>query len=126
MNSNLIVLGLAVVLAKGFVDRFSEIEKQVVKAASDGAAVTASGDVEDMDSIRHFSVTYLRREQDIDLLAFGVKFDNYYLETSLYIDGKVEAAVEARRPGERGVVQRRQGSVGRQREHRPGATAVAR
>lgn len=64
-------------------------------SASDGAAVTASGDVEDIDSIRHFSVTYLRREQDIDLLAFGVKFDNYYLETSLYVDGKVEAAVEA-------------------------------
>ncbi|MBC7404284.1 MAG: arginine--tRNA ligase [Cytophaga sp.] len=64
-------------------------------SASDGAAVTASGEVEDIDSIRHFSVTYLRREQDIDLLAFGVKFDNYYLETSLYIDGKVEAAVEA-------------------------------
>ena len=64
-------------------------------SASDGAAVTASGDVEDIDSIRHFSVTYLRREQDIDLLAFGVKFDNYYLETSLYIDGKVDAAVEA-------------------------------
>ncbi len=64
-------------------------------SASDGAAVTASGDLEDIDSIRHFSVTYLRREQDIDLLAFGVKFDNYYLESSLYIDGKVEATVEA-------------------------------
>lgn len=64
-------------------------------SASDGAAVTASGDLEDLDSIRHFSVTYLRREQDIDLLAFGVKFDNYYLESSLYIDGKVEATVEA-------------------------------
>jgi arginyl-tRNA synthetase len=40
-------------------------------------------------------VTYLRNEQDIDLLAFGVKFDNYYLESSLYSDGKVEAAVAA-------------------------------
>ncbi len=64
-------------------------------AASDGASVTASGDVEDIESIRHFSVTYLRREQDIDLLAFGVKFDNYYLESSLYIDGKVESTVQA-------------------------------
>lgn len=64
-------------------------------AASDGAAASASGDIDDLDSIRQFSVTYLRREQDIDLLAFGVKFDNYYLESSLYLDGKVEAAVEA-------------------------------
>lgn len=64
-------------------------------AASDGAPVTASGDVNDIESIRAFAVTYLRREQDIDLQAFGVKFDNYYLESSLYSDGKVEAAVSA-------------------------------
>ncbi|MFZ6751525.1 arginine--tRNA ligase [Undibacterium sp. Ren11W] len=64
-------------------------------SASDGAPVTASGDVADLDSLRHFSVTYLRREQDIDLMAFGVKFDNYYLESSLYLDGKVESAVDA-------------------------------
>jgi arginyl-tRNA synthetase len=64
-------------------------------AASDGAPVTASGDANDLESIRLFAVAYLRREQDLDLQAFGVKFDNYYLESSLYHDGKVEAAVEA-------------------------------
>ena len=64
-------------------------------AASDGAPVIASGNVDDIESIRNFSVTYLRREQDIDLMAFGVKFDNYYLETSLYIDGKVDSTVQA-------------------------------
>jgi arginyl-tRNA synthetase len=64
-------------------------------AASDGAPVTASGDVDDIESIRRFAVTYLRREQDLDLLAFGVKFDNYYLESSLYTDGKVAATVDA-------------------------------
>jgi arginyl-tRNA synthetase len=64
-------------------------------AASDGAPVTASGDVNDIESIRKFAVTYLRREQDLDLQAFGVKFDNYYLESSLYTDGKVAAAVDA-------------------------------
>ncbi len=64
-------------------------------SASDGAPVTASGDVEDIESIRAFAVTYLRNEQDIDLQAFGVKFDNYYLESSLYTDGKVNATVEA-------------------------------
>ena len=64
-------------------------------AASDGEPVTASGDVEDIESIRRFAVAYLRREQDLDLQAFGVKFDNYYLESSLYTEGKVAAAVEA-------------------------------
>ena len=64
-------------------------------ACSDSAAVTASGDVEDIESIRAFAVTYLRNEQDIDLQAFGVKFDNYFLESSLYKDGKVEQTVDA-------------------------------
>jgi arginyl-tRNA synthetase len=64
-------------------------------SCSDGAPVTASGDTNDLDSIRRFAVTYLRNEQDQDLQAFGVKFDNYYLESSLYADGKVEAAVQA-------------------------------
>ena len=64
-------------------------------AASDGVPVTASGDMNDIESIRKFAVTYLRHEQDLDLQAFGVKFDNYYLESSLYSDGKVAAAVEA-------------------------------
>jgi arginyl-tRNA synthetase len=64
-------------------------------SASDGEPVTASGDVEDLESIRRFAVTYLRHEQDLDLQAFGVKFDNYYLESSLYTEGKVAAAVDA-------------------------------
>jgi arginyl-tRNA synthetase len=68
---------------------------QKTVAASDGAPVTGSGKVDDIDSIRKFAVTYLRREQDLDLLAFGVKFDNYYLESSLYSDGKVEHTVAA-------------------------------
>ena len=63
-------------------------------SASDGQPATANGNVEDIDSIRPFAVTYLRNEQDIDLQAFGVKFDNYYLESSLYADGKVNSAVE--------------------------------
>lgn len=68
-------------------------------ASTDGDAspisVTASGNVEDIDSISHFSVCYLRREQDIDLQAFGVTFDHYFLESSLYSDGKVAAVVSA-------------------------------
>lgn len=62
-------------------------------AAADGLPVLAAGDVENIESIRKFSVAYLRKEQDIDLQAFGVKFDCYYLESSLYTDGSVEAVV---------------------------------
>jgi arginyl-tRNA synthetase len=68
---------------------------QKTVSASDGQPASASGDTADLESIRRFGVTYLRNEQDIDLQAFGVKFDNYYLESSLYADGKVEAAVQA-------------------------------
>ena len=64
-------------------------------AASDGAAVTASGDPADVESVRRFAVAYLRLEQDRDLAALGVRFDHYYLESSLYREGKVEAAVAA-------------------------------
>jgi arginyl-tRNA synthetase len=64
-------------------------------SASDGQPASASGDSADFESLRRFAVTYLRNEQDIDLQAFGVKFDNYYLESSLYTDGKVESAVQA-------------------------------
>ncbi|MGH8704551.1 MAG: arginine--tRNA ligase [Burkholderiales bacterium] len=62
--------------------------------AADGAAVTASGEVQDLEAVRRFAVAYLRNEQDADLQQFGVKFDVYYLESSLYADGKVEAAVQ--------------------------------
>jgi len=67
------------------------LAKKTVK--SDDREFTASGDVEDIDSIRQFAVAYLRHEQDLDLKAFSVKFDNYYLESSLYSSGRVEAAV---------------------------------
>src|SRR5262245_6373766 len=51
-------------------------------------------DLGDIEKIRKFAVAALRREQDEDLRAFGVKFDNYYLESSLYTDGRVDATVE--------------------------------
>ncbi len=58
-------------------------------------AVTASGHPDDLESIQLFAVAYLRREQDADLDAFGVRFDNYYLESSLYTEGRVGDAVKA-------------------------------
>ncbi|CAB3639192.1 arginine--tRNA ligase [Achromobacter marplatensis] len=63
--------------------------------ASDGQPVTATGNIDSLDDIRAFAVAYLRREQDLDLQAFGLKFDNYYLESSLYTSGRVEATVKA-------------------------------
>jgi arginyl-tRNA synthetase len=64
---------------------------KTVKA--DDREFTASGDASDMDGIRQFAVAYLRHEQDLDLRAFGLAFDNYFLESGLYSSGKVEDTV---------------------------------
>ena len=61
---------------------------------ADDREFTASGDADDLDGIRQFAVAYLRHEQDLDLQAFGVRFDHYFLESSLYSDGRVEDAVQ--------------------------------
>jgi len=66
--------------------------QKTVKA--DDREFTASGNPDDVDSIRQFAVAYLRHEQDLDLQAFGVRFDNYYLESSLYSSGRVEQTVQ--------------------------------
>ena len=50
---------------------------------------------EDLDALRTFAVAALRHEQDLDMQAFGVRFDTYYLESSLYTDGRVERTVAA-------------------------------
>jgi arginyl-tRNA synthetase len=53
------------------------------------------GSLEDLEPIRRFAVDCLRKEQDVDLREFGVKFDVYYLESSLYAEGKVDEVVNA-------------------------------
>src|SRR5258706_1803739 len=55
--------------------------------------LAANGDAPDIDAVRKFAVAYLRAEQDADLRAFGVTFAEYFLESSLYADGKVEQVV---------------------------------
>jgi arginyl-tRNA synthetase len=70
------------------------LAKKTVQAL-DGDSVKANGKVDDLDCIRRFAVAYLRKEQDIDLQKFGVRFDVYYLESSLYGDGKVDSTVKA-------------------------------
>jgi arginyl-tRNA synthetase len=66
--------------------------RAAVKA--DDREFTASGNEDDLDGIRQFAVAYLRREQDLDLRAFGVRFDHYFLESGLYRSGRVEATVQ--------------------------------
>ncbi len=68
------------------------LAKETVQA--DDRSFTASGDTDDLDSIRQFAVAYLRHEQDLDLKAFEVKFDNYFLESSLYTSGRVDKTVQ--------------------------------
>jgi arginyl-tRNA synthetase len=61
---------------------------------ADDREFTASGDADDLEGIRQFAVAYLRHEQDLDLQALGVRFDHYFLESSLYSSGRVEDTVE--------------------------------
>jgi len=60
----------------------------------EGSQVVGAGDAEDIEAIRRFAVAYLRNEQNQDLAAFGVDFDIYFLESSLYKDGKVAETVD--------------------------------
>ena len=64
-------------------------------AHADDREVVAKGDPKDLAAIRHFAVAYLRHEQDLDLRAFAVRFDVYFLESSLYSEGRVEETVKA-------------------------------
>ncbi|NBO76611.1 MAG: arginine--tRNA ligase [Betaproteobacteria bacterium] len=78
-------------------DYIADIARDFLARATvtaDDRSYTASGNVDDLDSIRQFAVAYLRHEQDLDLQAFGVRFDHYYLESSLYSSGRVEQAVQ--------------------------------
>lgn len=69
----------------------SYLAKESITA--DDREITASGNKDDILDIRNFAVAYLRREQDLDLKAFDINFDVYYLESSLYQDGAVDKVV---------------------------------
>ncbi|WP_266184137.1 arginine--tRNA ligase [Dyella humicola] len=77
-------------------DYIADVAKAYLAGESvvaDGHAVTGAKDPENLEAIRQFAVAALRHEQDLDLKAFGVGFDVYFLESSLYTDGKVEETV---------------------------------
>lgn len=78
-------------------DYIIELADSFMKGETVSAAdqeFTGTGNADDLDAIRKFAVAYLRHEQDLDLKAFDVNFDVYFLESSLYKDGKVEEAVQ--------------------------------
>ncbi len=60
----------------------------------EGSQIVGAKDAENLEEIRRFAVAYLRNEQNLDLAAFGVDFDIYFLESSLYKDGKVAETVQ--------------------------------
>ena len=77
-------------------DYIADVARAYLAGASviaDDHTVTAAGDPENLDAIREFAVASLRREQDLDLKAFGVGFDVYFLESSLYTERKVDETV---------------------------------
>jgi arginyl-tRNA synthetase len=77
-------------------DYIADVARGYLDGASvdvDGHTVTGAGDVDDLEAIRAFAVAWLRREQDADLAAYGVAFDVYFLESSLYAEGRVEETV---------------------------------
>ncbi|MFK7965588.1 MAG: arginine--tRNA ligase [Burkholderiaceae bacterium] len=80
-------------------DYIADIASDYLAGASldggDQGQVTAKGSADDLQAIREFAVAYLRAEQNADLKAFGIEFDRFYLESSLYEDGRVEKTVEA-------------------------------
>ena len=63
--------------------------------APDQTVIERTGDIKDTQAVRRYAVAFLRNEQDADLKALGVAFDNFYLESSLYTEGRVERAVKA-------------------------------
>ncbi|HVF38965.1 MAG TPA: arginine--tRNA ligase [Gemmatimonadaceae bacterium] len=66
-------------------------ERFVQETAATG---NGAGSEVDRDRVREFAVAALRAEQDLDLQAFGVRFDTYYLESSLYTERKVDDTVQ--------------------------------
>ena len=66
-------------------------------AGEHGDRFVGKQDEETLGIMRKTAVRTLREEQDRDLSDFGIHFDVYFLESSLYEDGRVDATAEALR-----------------------------
>ena len=60
----------------------------------DGELVKASGNPDDIENIKRFSVAFLRNEQNIDLAAFQTTFDVFTLESTFYQNKDVEKVLD--------------------------------
>jgi arginyl-tRNA synthetase len=80
-------------------DYILDIARNYLLGKPDNDIVSPTHDPDDLDAIRRYAVAVLRAEQNADLAAFGVRFDVFFLESSLYGDGKVEETVAALKAG---------------------------
>jgi arginyl-tRNA synthetase len=78
-------------------------------AAEQGGRFRGDESEEALDVMRRFAVARLREEQNRDLDGFRVRFDTFFLESSLYTDGRVEDTI--RRLRETGHVYEKDGAV---------------
>ena len=60
----------------------------------DGEIVKASGNPDNIENIKRFSVAFLRNEQNIDLAAFQTTFDVFTLESTFYQNKDVKKVLD--------------------------------
>ena len=78
-------------------------------AGEEGRRLVEADPGERRVACERFAVRLLRAEQDRDLADFGLRFDRYFLESSLYTDGAVKETIAALR--EAGHVYERDGAT---------------
>ncbi|MEA3248030.1 MAG: arginine--tRNA ligase [Gemmatimonadota bacterium] len=82
-------------VAEGYVADLAGRRAVTAEEAREHVRLRWHADAELREDVRRFAVAWLRAEQDADLKAFGVAFDVYFLESSLYSDGKVAETIAA-------------------------------
>lgn len=85
----------------------SEIAREIATDAGDRWVGDSSAEA--LDAMRVYAVRVLREEQNRDLDGFRVHFDRFYLESSLYDEGRVEETI--RRLRETGLVYEKDGAL---------------
>ncbi len=87
-------------LAESYVrDHGGDARALLERAGVAGAGAASESTSSLWNDVRAYAVRSLRAEQDLDLKAFGVAFDTYYLESSLYEPG---SGARAALPGAQG------------------------
>ncbi|MBV9774402.1 MAG: arginine--tRNA ligase [Gemmatimonadetes bacterium] len=88
-------------------DYVREIAREIV--AEHGDRFRGDEGDEAVDAMRQFAVARLRAEQNRDLDDFRVRFDEFFLESSLYTSGQVEETI--RRLRETGLTYEHEGAL---------------